>query len=85
VATASTITPQDFNLSMSTTPPMPGQVPVNLSSLWAWDAALSGWYFYAPGLDDGTLAQYIQSHGYRDFGKTSTELGSGTGFWVKRP
>jgi hypothetical protein len=85
VATASAITPQDFNLSLSTTPPTAGQVAVNVTSLWAWDAALSGWYFYAPGLDDGTLAQYIQSHGYQDFGGTDKTLGSAAGFWVKRP
>jgi hypothetical protein len=85
VATASTITPQDFNLSMSTTPPMPGQVPINLTSLWAWDNALSKWYFYAPSLETDALERYIQEHGYRDFGGVGSTMGSGVGFWVKRP
>jgi hypothetical protein len=85
VATASAITPQDFNLSLSTTPPTAGQVPVNVTSLWAWDSAQSQWYFYAPSLEPGALDQYIQSHGYRGFGTSSKTVGNGTGFWVRRP
>ena len=85
VSTASAITPQDFNLSLSTTPPTAGQVPVNVTSLWAWDSAQSQWYFYAPSLEAGALAQYVQDKGYRDFGRTSKTLGNGTGFWVRRP
>jgi hypothetical protein len=85
VSTASASTPQDFNLSLSTTPPTAGQVPVNVTSLWAWDSAQSQWYFYAPSLEPGALDQYIQSHGYRGFGTSSKTVGNGTGFWVRRP
>jgi hypothetical protein len=85
MATASTVTPQDFNLSLSTTPPPVGQVPVNLTSLWAWDSAKSQWFFYAPGLEANALTQFIAGKGYRDFGTNSKTLGGGTGFWVSRP
>jgi hypothetical protein len=85
VATASAITPQDFNLSLSTTPPIAGQVPINMESLWAWDSAQSQWFFYAPSLDAGALSQYIASQSYRDFGTSGKTLGTATGFWVRRP
>jgi len=36
-------------------------MPLNLTTLWAWDSALGGWYFYAPGLEvSGGLANYIR-------------------------
>jgi hypothetical protein len=88
VATANAMTPQDFNLSLSTTPPTAGQAPINVTSLWAWDAAQSKWYFYAPGLDGpgaSALGDYIASQGYRDFGGNGKTLGSAAGFWVRRP
>jgi hypothetical protein len=88
VATANATTPQDFNLSLSTTPPTAGQVPINVTSLWAWDAGQSHWYFYAPSLDGpGTsaLGDYLASQGYRDFGGSGTTLGNAAGFWVLRP
>jgi hypothetical protein len=88
VATANAMTPQDFNLSLSTTPPTAGQVPINVTSLWAWDAAQSKWYFYAPGLDGpdaNALGDYIASQGYRDFGGNGKTLVPGVGFWVRRP
>ena len=85
VSTASAITPQDFNLSLSTTPPTAGQAPINLTSLWAWDSAQSQWYFYAPRLEAGALTQYIADQGYRDFGSNAKTLGNGVGFWVRRP
>jgi alpha-tubulin suppressor-like RCC1 family protein len=85
VSTASAVTPQDFNLSLSTTPPTAGQVPVNLTSLWAWDSAQSQWYFYAPSLEAGALSQFISDKGYRDFGTNSKTVGNATGFWVRRP
>ena len=56
-----------------------------LATLWAWDAALANWYFYAPSLQakGGTaLADYIAGKSYLDFG--SRTLGNGTGFWVNR-
>ena len=88
VSTASAITPQDFNLSLSTTPPTPGQTPVNMESLWAWDEVRSQWYFYAPALDaqgGSALASYIKAQNYEDFGSNAKALGNGAGFWVRRP
>jgi hypothetical protein len=88
VATASPIFAKDFNLALSTTPPTAGQVPINMTSLWAWDAATSKWYFYAPGLDaqgSSALANFIQDQNYQDFGNSGKTLGNGVGFWVRRP
>jgi hypothetical protein len=87
VATATSATPQDFNLNLSNTPPAEGQVPLNLLSLWAWDSLQSKWYFYAPSLDalgGNSLMDYVNSQGYKDFGATSKLLGGATGFWVNR-
>ena len=76
VSVGETTTPQQF---CST----PGS---EVTTLWTWDAASSGWYFYAPGLAaKGELANYITSRGYLDFSTGSKTLGYGTGFWVNRP
>lgn len=57
-----------------------------VTTLWAWNAAGSAWYFYAPSLDtSGGLAAYVASKGYLDFGASGKTLGSGTGFWVNKP
>lgn len=88
VATAAATSPQTFNLSLSSTPAAPGQVPINLTSLWAWDSAKSKWVFYAPSLDangGNALMDYISTQGYEDFGATGKTLGQGIGFWVRRP
>ena len=88
VSTASTVSAKDFNLSLSTTPPTAGQVPVNMTSLWAWDANQSNWYFFAPSLEaqgDGALSDYIKSKGYEDFMNSGKTLGNGIGIWVNRP
>ena len=86
VATGNDVTPSVFNISLSATLPAPGTIPVNMTTLWAWDNALSGWYFYAPSLEaDGGLATYIASKGYLDFTQHSKTLGKGTGFWVSKP
>ena len=88
LTTANTITPQGFNLSLSISPPVAGQLPVNLTSLWAWEGALSRWYFYAPSLDGkggSALVDFIARQGYLDFGRVGKTLGDGTGFWVNRP
>ena len=88
VATASAITPQDFNISLSTTPPIAGQVPINLTSVWAWDSASTQWYFYAPSLDgqnNTALVDYINSNSYKDFASAGKTLGNGVGVWVNRP
>jgi len=57
-----------------------------VTTLWAWDAANSAWYFYAPSLDaSGGLGAYITAKGYLDFTANSKMLGTGLGFWVNRP
>jgi uncharacterized protein YkwD len=58
---------------------------VNLTTLWAWNTATSGWLFYAPTLDtDGKLVAYATSKGYLDFTTSGKTLGPGVGFWVNR-
>jgi hypothetical protein len=54
-----------------------------VTTLWAWDATNSAWFFYAPSLDASSgLASYISSKGYLDFASGNKTLGNGTGFWV---
>jgi hypothetical protein len=87
VSTASLVTPQYFNLTLSTTPPTLGQVPINMTSLWAWDSAQSNWFFYAPSMEahgGNSLADYIATQRYEDFAAGSKTLGNGVGFWVLR-
>ena len=84
VATADNVGPQDFNRALS------GAVdgfPINITTLWAWDAAKSNWLFYAPSLDaNGTLASYNLSRGYESFGPLTTPtLGNGLGIWLNVP
>ena len=70
VATGDDITPALFTTTVG-----------NVTTLWAWNNANSGWYFYAPSAAaNGSLAGYISSKNYQDFG--STTLGNGRGFWV---
>jgi hypothetical protein len=86
VATGNDVSPSAFNLSLSATPPAAGVVPINLTSLWAWDNPLSQWYFYAPSLESSNgLASYITSKSYLDFTSHNKKLGNGTGFWVNKP
>jgi alpha-tubulin suppressor-like RCC1 family protein len=88
VSTASPISAKDFNLTLSTMPPTSGQVPINMTSLWAWDNTRSNWYFYAPSLEaqsGAALFDYISSKGYEDFTSTGKTLGNGVGVWVNRP
>ena len=57
-----------------------------VTTLWAWDATSSAWYFYAPSLaSTGGLAGYIGSKGYLDFTTNSKTLAQGVGFWVNKP
>jgi hypothetical protein len=57
-----------------------------VTTLWAWDAAGSAWYFYAPALDtSGGLTSYVNGKGYLDFTANSQMLGAGVGFWVNKP
>ncbi|MBI2320094.1 MAG: hypothetical protein HYU75_24610 [Betaproteobacteria bacterium] len=79
-------TPSQFNASIGATSPAAGQIPINVTTLWAWDANLANWYFYAPSLEEkgGTvLADYITSKNYLNFGANT--LGPTTGFWVNKP
>jgi hypothetical protein len=88
VSTASPISAKEFNLTLSTTPPTAGQVPINMTSLWAWDANQANWYFYAPVLDaqgGSVLSEYISSKTYKDFTSNGKTVGNGVGIWVNRP
>ena len=72
-------TPALFNQLANFASPLPG-----VTSLWAWDAAKSSWYFYAPSLEmNGGLANYIMSEAYLDFG--TKVLAPTTGFWINVP
>jgi len=69
-------TPSEFNKAIGATSPAAGDIPVNLTTLWAWDAALANWYFYAPSLEkNGGLSAYISGNGYLDFTSTGKSLG----------
>jgi len=91
VATAENITPKAFNLLLTNplaAPSTVGGVPLNLTTLWAWDNGASKWYFYSPSLDGqgGTaLLDYTAGKGYLDFTATGKLLGAGVGFWVNKP
>ena len=84
ISTGDTRTPPQFKDTLNTaTPPSPGVAVQTLTTLWAWDPVQMSWYFYAPSLDQaGTLAGYIKSKNYLDFGVLGKTLGSGAGFWV---
>ena len=86
VATGNDVTPAAFNIALSATPPSPGTIPLNLTTLWVWDNASSNWYFYAPSLEaSGGLVNYITGKGYLHFKQFSKTLGKGIGFWVNKP
>jgi hypothetical protein len=70
VATGDDISPATFTTTIG-----------NVTTQWAWDNANSNWYFYAPALSaNNTLASYISSKNYEDFGILT--VGKGLGFWV---
>lgn len=55
-----------------------------VTTLWAWDSALSNWYFYSTNLDNsGGLTGYIAAKGYLNFGAKT--LDPSMGFWVNKP
>ncbi len=82
VAVGDNRAPRGFNQVVG--PPSAESIPINLTSLWAWDNPGSHWYFYAPSLDQsGSLASYVQQKSYLDFGAKT--LDPVTGFWVNRP
>ena len=64
--------------------PASAEIPINLTSMWAWDAPLGKWYFHAPNqVDAGTLSSYITSIGYLDFG--TKPLDPAMAFWINKP
>lgn len=76
ISSGETANPSQFNAALAS----------DLISLWAWDTASSGWYFYAPVPDrNGTLPGFISSNAYLDFQARGKTLGAGTGFWVHAP
>ena len=84
IATGDNVTPSVFNHGLSLTPPAPGVVPLNVTSLWAWDSSIGNWYFYAPSLEaNGGLLNYITSKNYLDF--ATRALDPTMGFWVNKP
>ena len=77
-------TPSEFNLALSATPPTTNAAPLNFTTLWAWDAGVTNWMFFAPSLvNNGTLYNYITTKGYLPFGAKA--LTPSTGFWVNVP
>jgi hypothetical protein len=81
ISTGDSPTPRQFDQALSLIAPAAGDIPLNITSLWAWDANLINWYFYAPSLDaNATLSSYIVTKGYLDFG--TTVLDPALGFWV---
>jgi hypothetical protein len=80
IAVGDAPTPRAFNIAIG---PGTGATPPNLNTLWTWEATQTTWYFYSPILDAaGTLASYIISKGYLDFGAKT--LDPGLGFWVNK-
>jgi hypothetical protein len=76
VSVGETATPKQFCDAQSS----------GVTTLWAWDATGTAWYFYAPSFDaNGSLSTYIASKGYLDFTANSKTLGPSVGFWVNRP
>jgi hypothetical protein len=87
VSTGTTITPGSFNFNLDTAPPVAGVISNNFTSLWAWDNAMSSWYYYAPLLESqgrAVASNYIASKGFLDFVASGKTLGAGMGFWVAR-
>jgi hypothetical protein len=84
IATGEAQTASAFNKVMGTTPPAAGVIPLNLTSLWAWQNNTQRWYFYAPSLErSGGLSAYLGENNYLDFGSVS--FAPTMGFWVNRP
>ena len=82
------MTAAEFNVSIAPASSSTGSIPINVTTLWAWDAEKGSWYFYAPNLDaqgGSALQTYIGNKGYLDFTSTSKKLGGAIGFWVNVP
>ena len=77
-------TPGDFNRTLSAMAPPAGSIPLNTTSLWAWDNPSGKWFFYAPSLDAaGGMAAFNEGNNYLDFGGRA--LSPWTSFWVNKP
>ena len=82
-AVGDSLTPSDFNKAIGATTPAAGEIPINITALWAWDAVLAKWYYFAPSLEKSAgLANFIQSKNYLDFG--ARVLDPTMGFWVSK-
>jgi len=83
IATGEAQTASAFNKAIGGTPPAAGEIPINLTSLWAWQNGAQRWYFYAPSLDaTGGLGSYLSEMNYLDF--SSVSFAPTMGFWVNR-
>lgn len=77
VASADKKTPSSLNAALNSNL---NAASKGISTLWAWDAATSGWRFYAPSLEaNGQLSSYITSKQYLPF---TSVLAATDGFWV---
>jgi len=88
IAVGASPAPRDFVNTIATTQPSSPNVAStsSVTTLWAWNAAQTGWYFYAPSLENnGSLASYIAAKGYLDFAATNKKLNPSDGFWVNHP
>jgi hypothetical protein len=84
ISTGDGLTPAGFNQIVSVAPAVSGAGVKNIVSLWAWDKATSGWFFYSPELDaKGNLGNFNASKGYLDF--AAKVLDATMGFWVNKP
>jgi hypothetical protein len=84
IATGEAQTASAFNKAIGSTPPAAGVIPINLTSLWAWQNSAQRWYSYAPSLEaSGGLNAYLVGNNYLDLG--SVNFAPTTGFWVNRP
>jgi len=83
IATGEAQTASAFNRAIGSTPPAPNTIPINLTSLWAWQNSAQRWYFYAPSLEaSGGLSAYLNEMRYLDFANNS--FAPTSGFWVNR-
>ena len=88
IAMGDTMTAAQFNASIAPATSGTQTVPINVTTLWAWDAQKSSWYFYAPNLQalgGNSLSSYINNKGYLDFTTNNKMLGDAVGFWVNVP
>ena len=88
IAIGDTLTAAQFNASIAPATSSADAVPINVTTLWAWDAQKSAWYFYAPNLQalgGNSLLTYITNKGYLDFTMNNKTLGGFVGFWVNVP